>query len=64
MTAGIKHIDLLLEMLTIPSISRKEHKRADFLEEVLTRNGHELLRIHNNLIVGDVNQHDSRPRIL
>jgi acetylornithine deacetylase len=58
------YTDLLMEMLSIPALSRKEGKRADFLESVLRGLGYELQRMHNNLLVGNAKAKDSRPRFL
>jgi len=46
-----KYINLLLEMLSIPALSRKEELRADFLEKWLKNEGLHVDRIHNNLLV-------------
>ncbi|MCK5694652.1 MAG: M20/M25/M40 family metallo-hydrolase [Bacteroidales bacterium] len=53
MIGRIAYTDLLLEMLSIPAVSREENKRADFLESYLKGMGWPLTRIHNNLLVGD-----------
>lgn len=47
------HIDLLMEMLSIPAVSRDEGKRADFLEARLRSMGFEIHRKHHNLLMGD-----------
>lgn len=46
-------MDLLVELLSIPAVSRKEQKRADFLEESIRELGWPVTRIHHNLLVGD-----------
>lgn len=46
-----KHIKLLLEMLSIPALSRQEGLRADKLEKWLKNEGLHVDRIHNNLMV-------------
>jgi acetylornithine deacetylase len=53
MSLSPSHIDLLVEMLSIPSISMKEQARADFLESYLHSKGFKPNRIHNNLLLGD-----------
>jgi acetylornithine deacetylase len=58
------HIDLLLEMLAIPAISRKEKERADFLEQFLTGHGLAVTRIFNNLLAGDPKVPARGPKIL
>lgn len=64
MSKGVPYTDLLLEMLSIPATSRKEQLRSDFLESNLKGIGFGVKRIHNNLLVGDANAGDGRPRIL
>lgn len=54
MSRTIPYTELLLEMLSIPAISREEGKRADFLESYLRGMGWPVQRIHNNLLVGDL----------
>jgi acetylornithine deacetylase len=49
----IPYIDLLLEMLSIPAVSREEKKRSDFLENYMKGLGWPVTRIHHNLMVGD-----------
>lgn len=58
------YTDLLMEMLSIPAVSRKEGQRSDFLESFLTKLGYEVQRTNNNLLVGNAKAKDSRPRIL
>lgn len=53
MSGKIAYTELLLEMLSIPAISREEQSRADFLEDYLLGTGWPIRRIHNNLLVGD-----------
>lgn len=53
MRKKIAYTDLLLEMLSIPAISREEQIRADFLEAYMKGRGWPLKRIHHNLLVGD-----------
>lgn len=53
MSVEVSHIDLLMEMLFIPAVSRDEQQRADFLESYLKKAGFELNRIHHNLLLGD-----------
>jgi acetylornithine deacetylase len=55
MSEKIAYTELLLEMLSIPAVSRKEEQRADFLEAYMKGRGWPLKRIHNNLLVGDSN---------
>jgi len=47
------YTELLLEMLSIPAVSREEQQRADFLEAYMKGRGWAHKRIHNNLLVGD-----------
>lgn len=53
MSGKINYTELLLEMLSIPAVSREEEQRADFLETFMKDRGWPLKRIHNNLLVGD-----------
>ncbi|MEX0981848.1 MAG: M20/M25/M40 family metallo-hydrolase [Bacteroidales bacterium] len=46
-----KYIELLLQLLAIPALSRKEEIRADFLENWLKKEGFTLKRTGNNLVV-------------
>lgn len=64
MTFELNHIDLLMKMLAIPALSRKEKERSDFLESFLKGSGLQVTRIQNNLLVGNLKRVDSRPRIL
>ena len=49
----IAHTDLLLEMLSIPALSREEEKRSDFLEAHMKALGWPVRRISHNLLAGD-----------
>lgn len=53
MSGEVSYIDLLTEMLSIPSVSRAEQQRADFLETYLQRAGFAVNRIHQNLLLGN-----------
>ena len=53
MKSPFPNTDLLMEMISIPAPSRKEEHRAGFLEEYLEGLGHEVKRVHNNLLLGD-----------
>jgi acetylornithine deacetylase len=53
MSVEVSHIDLLMEMLSIPAVSRDEQQRAGFLESYLKKAGFGLNRIHHNLLLGD-----------
>ncbi|MEN8228338.1 MAG: M20/M25/M40 family metallo-hydrolase [Bacteroidota bacterium] len=64
MSQEVPYTDVLLEMLSIPATSRKEQERSDFLEGYLKGFGFGVTRIHNNLLVGDAEAHDNRPKIL
>jgi acetylornithine deacetylase len=64
MSQEVSYIDLLIEMISIPAVSRKENERSDFLEDYLKGLGYGVTRIHNNLLVGDSGSEDTRPRIL
>lgn len=46
-------MDLLMEMLSIPAISREEGERADFLEAYMKAQDWPVTRIHHNLLLGD-----------
>jgi len=64
MSSEVSYIDLLMEMLSIPAISRMENERSDFLEDYMKGLDYDVNRIHNNLLVGDHESKDTRPRIL
>jgi acetylornithine deacetylase len=53
MNESIAHTELLLEMLSIPAISREEEKRSDFLEAHLIGLSWPVRRISHNLLVGN-----------
>jgi acetylornithine deacetylase len=53
MSKKIAYTELLLNMLSIPAVSREEHKRSDFLEAFMKDLGWSVTRIHQNLLVGD-----------
>ena len=53
MKKGIDYTALLLEMISIPAISREEKIRADFLEAYMKTLGWPVTRVHHNLLVGD-----------
>lgn len=53
MIGKIAYTELLMEMLSIPAISREEQERADFLEGYMKTLGWPVKRIHHNLLVGD-----------
>lgn len=46
-----KHIDLLVQLLAIPAMSRNEDTRAAFLQRWLKDQGHRVSRTGNNLVV-------------
>lgn len=52
MSASVPHASLLMEMISIPSHSREEGRRAGFLEGYLKGLGHGVERVGNNLIIG------------
>ncbi len=64
MNLEVPHIELLKQMISIPAISRREHERSDFLEGYLQGIGNKVTRIHNNLLIGDHETRDTRPRVL
>jgi len=64
MSKSLSYTDLLMEMLAIPAVSRSEGQRSDFLESLIRDLGYEVQKIHNNLLVGNAESTDSRPRIL
>ncbi len=51
MTKILKYVDLLIAMLGIPSLSRQEVRRVDFLQDWLTNEGFYLQRKGNNLLI-------------
>jgi acetylornithine deacetylase len=53
MSEQISHTDLLINMLSIPAVSRQEKVRADFLEDFMKGLEWPLTRIHHNLLVGE-----------
>ena len=53
MSGIIQYTDLLMEMLSIPAISREEAARSDFLENYMKGLDWPVTRIHHNLLVGD-----------
>lgn len=53
MIGPIAYKDLLIEMLSIPALSREEEKRSDFLEAFMLDRGWMVQRIHHNLLAGD-----------
>lgn len=50
------HIDLLLDMIAIPAVSREERERSGFLERWLKGAGMTVTRVHNNLLVGETEE--------
>lgn len=53
MKIELPYIELLLEMLAIPAVSREEELRSDFLETYIQRFGWPVSRIQHNLLVGE-----------
>ena len=53
MKGKLPYIELLMEMLAIPAVSREEELRSDFLEIYIQKLGWPVSRIHNNLLVGE-----------
>jgi acetylornithine deacetylase len=53
MSRDLPYIELLMEMLSIPAVSREEQQRSDFLEAYMNALGWQVKRIHNNLLVGE-----------
>jgi acetylornithine deacetylase len=53
MMGAIPYTELLLEMLSLPAVSREEQRRSDFLEGYMKQMGWPVRRIHHNLLVGD-----------
>lgn len=53
MNQRISHTGLLMDMLSIPAVSREEKIRADFLEDFMKQLGWPVTRIHNNLLAGE-----------
>jgi acetylornithine deacetylase len=51
MNSVSKYIELLIQMLEIPSLSRQESERADFLQDWLLKEGFCLQRKANNLVI-------------
>jgi acetylornithine deacetylase len=59
-----KYTKLMFDMLSIPSLSREEVERADFLEHWLRNDGYIVERIGNNLIVTGGNSPDKASILL
>ncbi|MDA3822491.1 MAG: M20/M25/M40 family metallo-hydrolase [Bacteroidales bacterium] len=59
-----KYINLLVQMLAIPSVSRKEDMRADFLQSWLKKEGFRVKRVGNNLVVTANNNPEKATLIL
>ncbi len=53
MSRDLPYIELLMEMLSIPAVSREEQARSDFLEAYMKAWGWQVKRIQNNLLVGE-----------
>ena len=53
MSGLISYTDLLMDMLSIPAVSREEKVRADFLEDFMKGLGWPVTRIHHNLLLGE-----------
>jgi len=51
MTVLEKHIDLLVQTLAIPAMSRNEETRAAFLQRWLVKQGFTVIRNRNNLVI-------------
>lgn len=64
MKKRVPHIDILRDMISIPSLSRQEHRLADHLEQVLLELGHPVERIRNNLLAGVPDRGDASTTIL
>ncbi|MCP4310367.1 MAG: M20 family metallo-hydrolase [Bacteroidetes bacterium] len=64
MSIKVPYTELLKEMISIPATSRNEERRASFLEEFLMGMGHEVTRLHNNLLLGDPGPSGKRTTIL
>ena len=54
MKKGIPYTELLRELISIPALSRREEKRADFLEEFLESLGYPVQRMQNNILLSGV----------
>lgn len=57
-------IDLLKQMIAIPSLSRDESEVADFIESYIRKNGHASERLGNNIWIKSSNFDDKKPTIL
>jgi len=64
MSIKVPYSDLLKEMISIPAISRNEEKRASFLEDFMKSMGHDVTRLHNNLLIGDPGRASSKTTLL
>jgi len=53
MKGKLPYIELLVEMLAIPAVSREEERRSDFLETYIKSLGWPVTRIRHNLLVGE-----------
>lgn len=57
-------IELLKEIIAIPSISRDELQRADYLENYLNSNGISVIRVKNNLVSVCENYDATKPNLI
>lgn len=64
MTTSGKYIELLMEILSIPALSREEQDRANFLERYLEDQGFCIDRIHHNLLVTTDGNIDSKTLLI
>lgn len=59
-----KYIELLMEILSIPALSREEQDRANFLEAYLKDQGFYVKRIYNNLLVTSDGNTDNKKLLI
>ncbi len=64
MSIKVPYSDLLKEMISIPATSRNEERRASFLEDFLKGMGHDVTRLHNNLLIGNPEEASSKTKLL
>lgn len=57
-------VDLLKELVGIPSFSREEKKRADYLEQYIIRKGYNVRRTYNNLYIFSTHWEENLPVVL
>lgn len=64
MNSSGTYIELLMEILSIPALSREEQDRSDFLESYLIDKGFYVNRIQNNLLVTTDGKTDNKKLLI